>query len=296
MNTPDEKHSYVVEVTAQNVQQLVLDASSKVPVLLDIWAEWCEPCKALTPILEKLVEQYAGRFMLATLNADEQQELTAQLGVQSLPALKLIVDGQIVGELSGLQPESVIRELLDKFVEEEGATKTSDDLEEEIRRAINTRDTDRAQLLLQQALTEHPEDKSYQYLAIELLVTAGELAAAKQRFESLVQEDKDSEGGKRVEAGLYFADVLEAASHDSDYILQLENNPGDADALFYGTATMAATARYDEALELAWQLFQTHMSYKSGEPKVVLLKVFDLLGRSDARAQKYRRKMFNLLH
>jgi len=296
MNTPVDNQSYIVEVTAQNVQQMVLDASSKVPVLLDVWAEWCEPCKALTPILEKLAEQYAGRFILAKLNADEQQELTAQLGVQSLPTLKLIVGGQIGGELSGQQPESVIRELLDKFVEEEGATEPSDNLAEEIRRAINARDTDSAQQLLQLALTEHPEDKSYQYLAIELLVSAGELAAAKQRFEDLAQEDKDAEGGKRVEAGFYFADILEAASHETDYVLLLENNPGDADALFYGTATMAATARYDEALKLAWHLFQTHMSYKSGEPKVVLLKVFDLLGKSDARAQKYRRKMFNFLH
>ena len=296
MNTPVDNHSYIVEVTAQNVQQMVLDASSKVPVLLDVWAEWCEPCKALTPILEKLVEQYAGRFILAKLNADEQQELAAQLGVQSLPTLKLIVDGQIGGELSGLQPESAIRELLDKFVEEEGATEPSDDLAEDIRRAIDARDTDRAQQLLQQALTEHPEDKSYQYLAIELLISAGELAAARQRFESLSQEDKDAEDGKRVEAAFYFADILETVSPDEDYAHQLENNPSDADALFYVTATMAATARYDEALELAWQLFQIHMSYKSGEPKVVLLKVFDLLGKSDVRAQKYRRKMFNFLH
>jgi len=295
MNTPVDNQSYIVEVTAQNIQQMVLDASSKVPVLLDVWAEWCEPCKALTPILEKLAEQYAGRFILAKLNADEQQELAAQLGVQSLPTLKLIVGGQIGGELYGLQPESVIRELLDKFVEEEAA-EPSDNLAEEIRRAINARDTDSAQQLLQQALTEHPEDKSYQYLAIELLVSAGELAAAKQRFESLAQEDKDSEEGKRTEARFYFADILETAGQETDYALQLENNPSDADALFYVAATMAATARYDEALELAWHLFQNHMSYKSGEPKVVLLKVFDLLGRSDARAQKYRRKMFNFLH
>ena len=215
--------------------------------------------------------------------------------MQSLPTLKLIVGGQIGGELNGLQPESVIRELLDKFVEEEAA-EPSDNLAEEIRRAINARDTDSAQQLLQQALTEHPEDKSYQYLAIELLVSAGELAAAKQRFESLAQDEKDSEEGKRTEARFYFADILEAAGQETDYALQLENNPGDADALFYVAATMAVTARYDEALELAWHLFQSHMSYKSGEPKVVLLKVFDLLGRSDARAQKYRRKMFNFLH
>lgn len=296
MATSGDNQSYIVEVTAQNVQQVVLDASSTVPVLLDVWAEWCEPCKALTPVLEKLAQQYAGRFILAKLNADEQQELAAQLGVQSLPTLKLIVDGQIGGELDGLQSESVIRELLDKFVEQGDLTEPSANLVEDIRTAINAQDTDKAQQLLQQALTENPEDKSYQYLAIELLISAGELAAAKQRFESLSQLDKDTEEGKRVEAGFYFADILETANHDVDYAQQLESDPSDADALFYRAATMAITARYDEALELAWRLFQTHMPYKSGEPKTVLLKVFDLLGKGDARAQKYRRKMFNFLH
>ncbi|MBL4608187.1 MAG: tetratricopeptide repeat protein [Pseudomonadales bacterium] len=294
MNTSDDNTPHIIEVTAQNVQQAVLDASSKVPVLLDVWAESCEACKVLSPILEKLPAEYAGRFMLAKINADEEQELATQLGVQSLPTIKLIVDGQMGAELSGLQPESVIRNLLDQFVKPD--TQSALDLAEKIRAAITARDTDLAQQLLQEALSDHPEDKIYQFLAVELLIAAGELVAAKERFVGMGDVDKGSEEARHVEAGFYFADFLEATGQDVDYYQQLENDPVNADALFYLAATKAMSFHYDEALEFAWRLFESNMSYKSGEPKTVLLRLFDLLGKSDIRAQKYRRKMFNFLH
>ena len=294
MNTLGDNSPYIVEVTAQNVQQAVLEASSSVPVLLDVWADWCEPCKVLTPILEQLVEQYGGRFILAKLDADDQKELSDQLGVQSLPALKLVVDGQVVGELSGVQPVGVIRELLDQHVEPDESVVPN--LSEDIRTAIAEGDTDTAQQLLTQAMTEYPEDKTYQFLAVELLISAAEISAAKERFEGLGSDERNSEEGKRIAAKLYFSEILETASPDVDYSKQLDVDPGDADALYYLAATMVRLSRYDEALETAWHLFQFHGSYKSGEAKVVLLNTFDLLGKSDPRAQKYRRKMFNFLH
>ena len=149
---------------------------------------------------------------------------------------------------------------------------------------------------MQQALSEHPEDISYEYLAIELLISAGELSAAKERFENLSQEKKDTEEVKHIVAMLYFADILEATNHDANYEHQLEKDPNDADALYHITAKMALNTDYDEALTFAWRLFQKHMAYRSGEPKIVLLRLFDLLGKSDTRAQAFRRKMFNFLH
>ncbi|MBV1871997.1 MAG: tetratricopeptide repeat protein [Gammaproteobacteria bacterium] len=294
MNSSLDQNSYIIDVTPENIQQAVLEASSTTPVLLDVWADWCEPCKVLTPILENLVEQYAGRFILAKLDAEAQQELASQLGVQSLPALKLIVDGQIAGELSGVQPVGVIRELLDQHVEPDDAP--AETPEENIRTAIASGDLSDAQQLLSEALTAYPADRTYKYLAIELYMAGQELATAKERFEDLSDFEKDTEEGKRIEARFYFAEILDDAPADVDYAKQLENSPGDADALYYLAAMMAEALRFDDTLDLAWRLFQSHGSYKSGESKIVLLKTFDLLGKSDKRSQEFRRKMFNLLH
>ncbi|MBV1869939.1 MAG: tetratricopeptide repeat protein [Gammaproteobacteria bacterium] len=294
MNPSPEQNPYIIEVTPENIQQAVLEGSSTVPVLLDIWADWCEPCKVLTPILENLVELYAGRFLLAKLDAQAQEELASQLGVQSLPALKLIVDGQIVGELSGVQPVGVIRELLDQHVEPDAAP--SETPEDSIRTAIESGDLSAAQQLLSDALTAYPADRTYKYLAIELYMAGQELAAAKERFEGLSDFEKDTEEGKCLEARFYFAAILDDAPADTDYAKQLENSPDDADALYYLAAIMAEALRFDDVLDLAWRLFQSHRSYRSGESKTVLLKTFDLMGKTDARSQTFRRKMFNLLH
>ena len=103
---------YIVDITQANVQS-VLQKSMQVPVLLDFWATWCQPCKQLTPVLTKLANEYKGRFILAKVDTDAHPGLAQQLGVRSLPTLKLVFHGQLAGELTGLQPEAEVRRLLD---------------------------------------------------------------------------------------------------------------------------------------------------------------------------------------
>jgi putative thioredoxin len=104
----------IVIADAQNFTVQVIEKSEKVPVLVDFWAEWCAPCKMLLPILNKLVEEYQGQFILAKVNSDEQQELAAQYGIRSIPALKLFRHGKVVEEMTGVQSESVLREMIDR--------------------------------------------------------------------------------------------------------------------------------------------------------------------------------------
>src|SRR5690554_1584728 len=108
--------AHVVDVTLENFQAVVLQASMQVPVLVDFWADWCAPCKVLLPILEKLAAEYSGAFLLAKVNADQQQEITAQFGIRSLPTLVMMHNGQPVNALQGAQPEAEIRKLLDEYL------------------------------------------------------------------------------------------------------------------------------------------------------------------------------------
>ena len=111
---------FIIDVTRENYQQ-VMEASFKVPVLLDFWASWCQPCLALTPVLVKLAEQYDGKFLLGKLNTEDQQEIAAQFGIRSIPTVKLFRDGQPVDEFMGALPEKAVREFLDKHIVDEAA-------------------------------------------------------------------------------------------------------------------------------------------------------------------------------
>ena len=110
---------YIVEVTAENYQEVVIQGSLQAPVLVDFWADWCQPCKILLPMLAKLVDEYQGKFILAKINTEQQQELAAQFGIRSIPTVKLFMQGQPVDEFSGALPEEQIRQFLDQHIPRE---------------------------------------------------------------------------------------------------------------------------------------------------------------------------------
>ena len=106
---------FAFDVSLAEFETQVLHPSETVPVVVDFWAPWCEPCKTLKPLLEKLAEEYAGRFLLAMVNADENPELSQHFGVRSIPTVKVLFQGQLVDEFTGVLPEGQIREFLDRF-------------------------------------------------------------------------------------------------------------------------------------------------------------------------------------
>ncbi len=111
---------HIVDVTRENFQQ-VMQASFDVPVLLDFWAGWCQPCLALTPVLTKLAEEYDGRFVLGKVNTEEQQEIAARFGIRGIPNVKLFRDGQPIDEFTGALPEQGVRAFLDRHIVDEAA-------------------------------------------------------------------------------------------------------------------------------------------------------------------------------
>ena len=105
---------FVLDVSQQDFQTTVLENSFHSPVLVDFWAAWCQPCQILMPMLRQLAVESEGAFLLAKVNADEEQELAAHFGVRSLPTVKVFRDGQVVEELVGVQPESTYREVIER--------------------------------------------------------------------------------------------------------------------------------------------------------------------------------------
>jgi len=103
-------------ITAQNFRKEVLEASQKIPVVIDFWAEWCNPCKALTPVLEKLEQEQKGRWVLGKIDTQVEKELAMEFKVQSIPNVKLVMEGKIVDEFTGALPEKAIIDFLDRHI------------------------------------------------------------------------------------------------------------------------------------------------------------------------------------
>jgi len=294
MNT-SANGSNIVDVTEENVREAVIDASNQVPVLVDFWADWCEPCTAMTPILEKLAAEYNGRFILAKINADTQQGLAGQLGVRSLPTLKLIVQGQIADELVGLQSESAVRALIEKYL----PRSKEEDLETLIEKVGELRslgEADKVQSLLKQAIAGAPEDEKLKLLYADVLIDLGQVDDAKTIVSSLSDESKEGPIARSFFARLTWVERAQGLPELADLEATLKKTPDDLEALLHIATRYGAAADYDRALELLWQLFSLHGKFRTDEVKADFLSLLDVLGKKDPRAISYRKKMFSFLH
>ncbi len=176
------------DISMQNFEADLIKASQEQPVLLDIWAPWCGPCKALGPLLEKLEVAYAGRFKLAKLNSDDQPEIAGQLsqmfGVRSIPFCVLFKGGQPVDGFVGALPEAQIREFLDKHVPSADEAAAEDDIEE-AQALLTDGDPDAALAKLKEALALSPTNDTARYDYLRALIGQGHLADARRVFDEV---------------------------------------------------------------------------------------------------------------
>ena len=181
----------MLDISLQNFETDLIAASMEQPVLLDIWAPWCGPCKALGPVLEKLEEAYAGRFTLAKLNSDEQPEIAGQLsqmfGVRSIPFCVLFKGGQPVDGFVGALPEAQVRSFLDKHVPSAEAAAAADEVEE-AQALLADGDTDSAIERLQEAVAVNPGNDAARYDYLRALLGAGRIEEARRAYEPVASK------------------------------------------------------------------------------------------------------------
>lgn len=284
--------NYIIDVTPQNINEVV-QVSVRMPVLLDFWAEWCEPCKTLAPLLEKIAHEYAGQFLLAKVDADANQMLAQQLGVRSIPALKLIVQGQLAGELNGAQPESEIRALLAPYVEagEPEEEEAAPDFLSEIARARAMGAHDQALDALQSAIQEFPQELQYQTLLAEVLMDLERLDDAQEVLDNI----SDDAIKQTSMARLFFFRELEGFDSSESLQYRVAQNSKDVEARYYLAATCALAGELDAALELLLEVVQMDREFKDDGARLAVLKLIELLG-GDPAAARYRRRLFACLH
>jgi putative thioredoxin len=285
---------YIFDISGPaSFEQLVIENSFHKPVLVDFWAEWCAPCKALMPLLAKITEEYRGELLLAKVNCDIEQDIVARFGIRSLPTVVLFKNGQPVDGFTGAQPESAIRTLLKPHVAEP-APEAADPMESAQELFNNGRLAD-AEVILKNILSENNEHAAALILYARCLAERGELGEAETLLNAVKgDEHKQALAGARAQLTFLrqVAQLPEAAVLKS----RLAQNAEDDEAAYQLAIHQLARQQYEPALEALLRLFVRNRSYAEGLPHKTLLQVFDLLGTGHPLVTQYRRRLYQAIY
>ena len=284
---------FVFEANTQNFAQLVIQNSRQVPVLVDFFADWCQPCKTLTPILTKLIDEYRGAFILVKVNTDQNQALAAQLGVRSLPTVKLFKEGKIVDEFMGALPEAEIRKFLNKH-----RTRPTEPYRQQALMMKDEGDLAGAMNLMGQVLQHEPD---FHEAAIDLagmLLESGEVNQAEALLNQIPEASVEPELIQKLRSDIKLARLKEQSEGQdtSELEQRIAQNSQDYAAMLELAKIRVAQGRTEEGLELYLTVMKADRSFGDDAGRQGLIASFDLLGASDPLVKKYRSKMFSLLY
>lgn len=285
---------YIFDVSgAASFEQLVIENSFHKPVLVDFWAEWCAPCKALMPMLAKIAEEFRGELLLAKVDCDAEQDIVARFGIRSLPTVVLFKNGQPVDGFAGAQPESAIREMLKPHVAEP-APLTADPLETAQALFAEGRIGD-AENLLKQILGENNENAAALILYARCLAERGELGEAETELNA-VKGDEHKQALAGARAQLTFLRQAASLPDAAELKSRLAQQPDDDEASYQLAVQQLARQQYEAALDGLLKLFVRNRSFQEGLPHKTLLQVFDLLGGDHPLVTAYRRKLYQAIY
>ena len=280
----------IIDITPENFQQALIEESMKRLVVVDFWADWCAPCKALMPILEKLANEYNGQFLLAKVNCDEQQAIAAQFGVRSLPTVALLKDGQPVDGFMGAQPESEIRQMLEKHLPKEYEIAY-----QQAQEKITSGELEEACTLLNAAHLAEPKRSDIALTFADVLIELGNLEAAEAVIGNIPLQDQDAQYNQ-VKAKLELASEAADSPEVKDLEDKLQQNPEDAQTMIELAVQYNQANRPEEALELLLGCLRKDLNAADGEAKKAMTDILSALDNANALKAKYQRKLYTLLY
>jgi len=275
-------------VTDASFQSDVLESDK--PVLVDFWADWCGPCKTLMPLLEKLADEYNGDFLLARINADEQQMLASQFQVRSLPTVMLIKDGQPLDGFTGAQSEVQVRQMLEQHLPKAWER----DLQQ-AQAMLEAGQFGEALPVLQRVYEESGRNPQIACMVAHAQVELNRLEEAETTLSNVKLADQDTlyeQVKAKIELKKQAAKTPEIESLEQ----ALEADPDNLE-MRYKLAVQYNQEGYQKpALELLIEVLRKDLGYADGAARKTLTDIIAALGKGDPLAIEYQRKLFTLLY
>ncbi|RLQ23633.1 thioredoxin [Seongchinamella sediminis] len=281
---------HIVNIDETNAAALLIEESHKRPVVVDFWADWCEPCKVLMPVLEKIATEYAGAFLLAKVNADEQGMITQQFGVRSLPTVMVIKDGQPVDGFAGAQSEQEVRAMLGKYL-----PKPWDGLLQLAREAMDEGDFARALTPLRQAWEESGQLHEITLPYAQALIECMRLDEAQSLLDGVRMADQDA-AYEQLRAQLEIKREAARSPEIEALEKQLAEDPENLDLMHQLAVQFTNAGQFRDAMEYLVTILRKDLDHGDGATKKALLDSIASLGKGDPLAAEYQRKLYSLLY
>lgn len=282
--------AFVLDTTVAGFEQDVILKSNEIPVLVDFWATWCEPCKVLGPILEKLAAEFNGGFLLAKVDVDKEQQLAGYFQVKSIPTVILLKNGQIVDGFPGALPEGQLREFLKHHGVEAKEAVT------EISEAVvpDVIDPETEVMNLRAAIQAEPDKPELKLDLMLALLKAGGFAEAGKILDALPANLAIDDRAIKARARLGFATVLEDAPPAAILEQAIASNPDDLRARHFLGVRYLLEQKTESGLEQFLEMLKRNKTFEDGLPRKALIDAFRII-EDDELIGQYRRKMSSLL-
>ncbi len=282
----------VIEIESiESFQENVLDRSFQLPVVVDFWAEWCQPCQILVPLLTDIAQQYNGAFILAKIDSDKHQDLAMQQGIKNLPTVLIFKDGQVVDSFTGAIPEGEIKNIINKYI--------SNPVDEAIEQALimlEQNDSEQALKSLKQLNQENPLNYKIHLAIAQTYIQTKEYELCSELLVALPANIQMEDAYKSIKSQLEIGQNVANAPELDEILTQIHDAPDNLELQIQLANIYIAKRDYNLALETLFNIVKTDSNFKDGEAKTGMLKVFEIIGGSDQLVRQYRKKLFSFLN
>ena len=292
------KNSVIIEVITENFMTDVIEQSKETPVIVDFWAPWCEPCKQLTPIIEKIIKEKNGKVILAKMNIDESPEVAQQLKIQSIPAVMAFNDGQPIDGFIGVQSEKSIIEFVNKI----SSLKNSSTIDENIlagKKYMDENDIETAALVFSEILKIEPDNISAKSLLARCLIKSDQLDDAEKIIDSLPVDAEKNQDYISARSELeIFKNAKNNPISDKEEE-ELRNNiykePENYQLKLDLSKILIAKGENEEAINQLLEIIEVNPKWNDGEARKQLIEIFNILGNENILVTEGRKKLSSML-